>query len=91
MGAGKPQFQAEQVADHRLGAGQGIDAGPLAIGRQRLALGIFREARHHRDRRGPGGLELVAGPQQSGGVAQAAPAGAAGALAEAHLQGHICC
>ena len=89
MGAGQAQVATEQVADHRLGAGQSIHPTALAVGLQGLTAVVIGETANHGNRRGAQGLEALAGAQQGIGLAQAAPAHAARPAAEAHLQGPV--
>ena len=89
MGAGDAQVAHQQMADHRLGAGQAIDPGAMAIGGQGLAIGIVGEAGHHGDSAGTCQYQLFAGAQQGIRALQAAPAGATGSQAQAHSQGLV--
>ena len=89
MGAGQAQVATEQVADHRLGAGQPIHATALAVGLQGLTANVIGETGHHGNRGGAQGLEALAGAQQGIGLPQATPAHAAWPPAEAHLQGPV--
>ena len=89
MGAGQTELQAQQMADHRFGAGQGIHSAALAVGGQGSAVRVVGEASHHGDGGGPGRLQLPAGPQQRLRPPELSPAHAAGAEAELHVQGLI--
>ena len=62
MGAGYAQVLHQQVADHRLGSGQGIDTGAVAVGGKGVAAGIVGEAGHHGDGSCPGGHQFFASP-----------------------------
>ena len=89
MGAGDAQVAHQQMADHRLGAGQAIDPGAMAIGGQGLAIGIIGEAGHHGDGASACQYQLFAGAQQGIRALQAAPAGATGAQTQTHSQGLV--
>ena len=83
MGTGQIQLTAQPVADHRLGTSQGINAAPLAVGRQGLAIGVIRKAGNHGDGRGTGIAQALPSLQQDVGTRQLAPAGPALPLAQA--------
>ena len=86
MGAGNAEMAAEEMADHRLGAGQTIHPRALAIGRQGLTARIFRETGHHGDGRCSLGQQLLTSAQQGIGALHMAPTGPTRPLAQAHPQ-----
>ena len=89
MGAGDAEMAHQQMADHRLGPGQSVNAGAGAVGDEGLTLRVFGEAGHGGDGGGTGRHQLLAGAQQGIGPLQRAPAAAARAQAQTHPQGHL--
>ena len=80
------QMLDQQMTDHRLGSGQGINATTVPIGRQSLALRIVGEACHNRDRGGTSSHETLSGPQECIRAVKGAPAGSALTQFKVHTQ-----